>query len=86
MENGNFSDILENGEFKEIKCYELVGEFEIEDVVFMEEEEEVLIENEMCFKLNIVVVDFFFLVVEESKETEVVIKLVKEEDRGVEYI
>lgn len=51
----------------------------------MEEEEEVLIENEMCFKLNIVVVDFFFLVVEEFKEIEFVIKLVKEEDRGEEY-
>lgn len=84
MENGNFSDILENGEFKEIKCYELVGEFEIEDIVLMEEEE-VLIENEMCFKLNIVVLDFFFLVVKEVKETEVDIKVVKEEDRGVDY-
>lgn len=84
MENGNFSDILENGEFKEIKCYELVGEFEIEDIVLMEEEE-VLIENEMCFKLNIVVLDFFFLVVKEFKETEVDIKVVKEEDRGVDY-
>lgn len=84
MENGNFSDILENGEFKEIKCYELVGEFEIEDIVLMEEEE-VLIENEMCFKLNIVVLDFFFLVVKEFKETKVDIKVVKEEDRGVDY-
>lgn len=84
MENGNFSDILENGEFKEIKCYELVGEFEIEDIVLMEEEE-VLIENEMCFKLNIVVLDFFFLVVKEFKKTEVDIKVVKEEDRGVDY-
>lgn len=84
MENGNFSDILENGEFKEIKCYELVGEFEIEDIVLMEEEE-VLIENEMCFKLNIVVLDFFILVVKEFKETEVDIKVVKEEDRGVDY-
>lgn len=84
MENGNFSDILENGERKEIKCYELVGEFEIEDIVLMEEEE-VLIENEMCFKLNIVVLDFFFLVVKEFKETEVDIKVVKEEDRGVDY-
>lgn len=84
MENGNFSDILENGEFKEIKCYELVGEFEIEDIVLMEEEE-VLIENEMCFKLNIVVLDFFFLVVKEFKETEVDIKVVKEEDRRVDY-
>lgn len=84
MENGNFSDILENGEFKEIKCYELVGELEIEDIVLMEEEE-VLIENEMCFKLNIVVLDFFFLVVKEFKETEVDIKVVKEEDRGVDY-
>lgn len=84
MENGNFSDILENGEFKEIKCYELVGEFGIEDIVLMEEEE-VLIENEMCFKLNIVVLDFFFLVVKEFKETEVDIKVVKEEDRGVDY-
>lgn len=84
MENGIFSDILENGEFKEIKCYELVGEFEIEDIVLMEEEE-VLIENEMCFKLNIVVLDFFFLVVKEFKETEVDIKVVKEEDRGVDY-
>lgn len=84
MENGNFSDILENGEFKEIKCYELVGEFEIEDIVLMEEEE-VLIENEMCFKLNIVVLDFFFLVVKEFKEMEVDIKVVKEEDRGVDY-
>lgn len=84
MENGNFSDILENGEFKEIKCYELVGEFEIEDIVLMEEEE-VLIENEMCFKLNIVVLDFFFLVVKEFKEIEVDIKVVKEEDRGVDY-
>lgn len=84
MENGNFSDILENGEFKEIKCYELVGESEIEDIVLMEEEE-VLIENEMCFKLNIVVLDFFFLVVKEFKETEVDIKVVKEEDRGVDY-
>lgn len=84
MENGNFSDILENGEFKEIKCYELVGEFEIEDIVLMEEEE-VLIENEMCFKLNIVVLDFFFLLVKEFKETEVDIKVVKEEDRGVDY-
>lgn len=84
MENGNFSYILENGEFKEIKCYELVGEFEIEDIVLMEEEE-VLIENEMCFKLNIVVLDFFFLVVKEFKETEVDIKVVKEEDRGVDY-
>lgn len=84
MENGNFSDILENGEFKEIKCYELVGEFEIEDIVLMEEEE-VLIENEMCFKLNIVVLDFFFLVVKEFKETEVDIKVVKEEDRGEDY-
>lgn len=84
MENGNFSDILENGEYKEIKCYELVGEFEIEDIVLMEEEE-VLIENEMCFKLNIVVLDFFFLVVKEFKETEVDIKVVKEEDRGVDY-
>lgn len=84
MENGNFSDILENGEFKEIKCYELVGEFEIEDIVLMEEEE-VLIENEMCFKLNIVVLDFFFIVVKEFKETEVDIKVVKEEDRGVDY-
>lgn len=84
MENGNFSDILENGEFKEIKCYELVGEFEIEDIVLMEEEE-VLIENEMCFKLNIVVLDFFFLVVKEFKETEVDIKVENEEDRGVDY-
>lgn len=49
------------------------------------EEEEVLIENEMCFKLNIVVLDFFFLVVKEFKETEVDIKVVKEEDRGVDY-
>lgn len=84
MENGNFSDILENGEFKEIKCYELVGEFEIEDIVLMEEEE-VLIENEMCFKLNIVVLDFFFLVVKEFKEIEVDIKVENEEDRGVDY-
>lgn len=84
MENGNFSDILENGEFKEIKCYELVGEFEIEDIVLMEEEE-VLIENEMCFKLNIVVLDFFFLVVKEFKKTEVDIKVENEEDRGVDY-
>lgn len=49
------------------------------------EEEEVLIENEMCFKLNIVVLDFFFLVVKEFKEIEVDIKVVKEEDRGVDY-
>lgn len=49
------------------------------------EEEEVLIENEMCFKLNIVVLDFFILVVKEFKETEVDIKVVKEEDRGVDY-
>lgn len=49
------------------------------------EEEEVLIENEMCFKLNIVVLDFFFLVVKEFKEMEVDIKVVKEEDRGVDY-
>lgn len=49
------------------------------------EEEEVLIENEMCFKLNIVVLDFFFIVVKEFKETEVDIKVVKEEDRGVDY-
>lgn len=49
------------------------------------EEEEVLIENEMCFKLNIVVLDFFFLLVKEFKETEVDIKVVKEEDRGEDY-
>ncbi|XP_052708274.1 AT-rich interactive domain-containing protein 2-like isoform X2 [Crassostrea angulata] len=84
LENGNSSDILENGEPKETKCYELAGESETEDTAPMEEEE-VLIENEMCLKPNTVVLDPPPPAVKEPKEMEADTKAVKEEDRGVDH-
>lgn len=57
LENGTSVNILENGRPIETKCYELAGESETEDVVAVEEEEEVLIENEMCLQPTTAVVD-----------------------------
>ncbi|XP_062595234.1 AT-rich interactive domain-containing protein 2-like isoform X2 [Saccostrea cucullata] len=69
LENG--TDILENGEPKETKCYELAGESETEDTLTpMEEEEEVLIENEMCLQPTTAVADQAPPVVVGSDNTE----------------
>ncbi|XP_061176440.1 AT-rich interactive domain-containing protein 2-like isoform X2 [Saccostrea echinata] len=86
LENG--TDILENGEPKETKCYELAGESETEDTLTpMEEEEEVLIENEMCLQPTTAVADQVPPVVVGSDNTEEVESIagpVTEENSGAE--
>ena len=86
LENGTSEDILENGAPTETKCYELAGESETEDTAPMEEEE-VLIENEMCLQPSTAVVDQGPSAAAEpgnGEETKTAVKEMKEEGSGVE--